>query len=168
MPFLRVIPSNRSHRALAGKTTSARDRNRFGFFQPLKKNLNLGVHPESTHVRPHCYGLPRMWDRTCYSRSIVLVRACEKEGRGCRGAGSQPPISSRPDTGGARPQGRCLLQHREQMGEWEALPPSAVLAAASNDRKGGSKPARASTLAQTNEEAMSEGAERTIGLALDE
>jgi len=54
------------------------------------------------------------------------------------------------------------------MGEWEALPPSAVLAAASNDRKGGSKPAGASTLAQTNEEAMSEGAERTIGLALDE
>ena len=43
--IMRVIPGDGSHRSGAGKPPCARDRNRFGFFQPLKKNLNLGVNP---------------------------------------------------------------------------------------------------------------------------
>src|SRR2546422_11598453 len=57
-PFFRVIPSDRSHRTLAGKPPGASDRNRFGFFQPLKKNLNLGVHPRLHDVRPLWQSLP--------------------------------------------------------------------------------------------------------------
>ncbi len=37
------------------KLLCATDRNRFGFFQPLKKNLNLGVHPLASNVGPVCY-----------------------------------------------------------------------------------------------------------------
>ena len=36
------------------KPPYASDRNRFGFFQPRKKNLNLGVHPVPCDVGPVC------------------------------------------------------------------------------------------------------------------
>src|SRR5438309_8671616 len=109
-----------------------------------------------------------MWDRTCYSRSIMVVRRCEPEGRGCRGAGSQPPVPLEPDSGRAGSQAACLFQHRERMGERETFPTSGALAAASADGKHGSKRASASTLIQTNEEAMSEGVERATELAMPE
>jgi hypothetical protein len=39
------------------KFPRASDRNRFGFFQPPKKSLNLGVHPRRPNVGQACYDL---------------------------------------------------------------------------------------------------------------
>jgi len=49
----------------------ASDRNRFGFFQAAKKNLNLGVHPLGPDVRPLCPA--REMDELCVSASDLRV-----------------------------------------------------------------------------------------------
>ena len=43
------------HRNGRRNAPDASDRNRFGFFQPPKKNLNLGVHPRASSVGGGCY-----------------------------------------------------------------------------------------------------------------
>ena len=46
------------HREGRRKAPCASDRNRLGFFQPSKKNLNLGVRPSPSDVRPPRYRVP--------------------------------------------------------------------------------------------------------------
>src|ERR1700730_16676432 len=105
-----------------------------------------------------------MRDRTCYSRSIMLFRPRGPERRGCRAAGSRPPVSLGPHSGGAGPRTGRLLQHGEWMGEQEALTPPGAHAATSDDGRCRPRAVGTRTLIPTNEEAMSEGIDGTADL----